>query len=100
MTSECHLDKRRYTDQSFDQEFFTVLQRASLQCIHTAGSATLDEIATYLRDKVNDAIALPPTSYIHADVCASRMLIPCAGLTQGGLLRRTAGAADINGGAS
>lgn len=43
---------RRYTDQSFDQEFFSVLQRASLQCIRTAGSATLEDIASYLRDKV------------------------------------------------
>ncbi len=73
MTSECHLDDRRYTDQSFDQEFFTVLQRASLQCIHTAGSATLDDIATYLRDKVNDSVVLPTTSYVHADICASQL---------------------------
>jgi hypothetical protein len=59
---------RRYTDQSFDQEFFTVLQRASLQYIRSAGSATLDDIATALREK-----ARPPCI---ASLCLPAMAGP------------------------
>ena len=77
MSSECHLDGRRYTDQSFDQEFFTVLQRASLQCIHTAGSATLDDIATYLRDKVNDSIVLPHLLHSCCYMCVTTFDTMC-----------------------
>ena len=42
---------RRYTDQNFDTEFFSVLQRAVRICIAEAGSATLDDVVSYLRDK-------------------------------------------------
>ncbi|KAK9830943.1 hypothetical protein WJX81_000452 [Elliptochloris bilobata] len=40
-----------YTDQNFDLEFFSVLQRASRMCIGETRLATLDDVASYLRDK-------------------------------------------------
>ena len=47
----CGVGVRRYTDQNFDTEFFSVLQRAVRICIAEAGSATLDDVVSYLRGK-------------------------------------------------
>lgn len=58
LRSGCGVAARRYTDQNFDTEFFSVLQRAVRICIAEAGSATLDDVVSYLRDKARTHSAI------------------------------------------
>ena len=44
--------RRRYTENEFDSEFFEVLQNACYQYIQSRGSATLEEIADFIKEKV------------------------------------------------
>ena len=88
---------RRYTDQSFDQEFFTVLQRASLQYIRSAGSATLDDIATALREKVRGSnvasLCLPAMESPQSSFRRTRLRPVTASHTRARALGRRPGAA-------